>query len=154
MRLLLRGLTALTVLILVALVASKQTAPPAPAQDKKENKEFRESPPQFWVEDIPATPDLPASTIRAKSVPAIGTETPQVGPAWTFLGPAPIPNGQTQNRVDPVSGRVTAIAIHPNNPDIVYVGTFGVVRTSAGFPHLRLESSSASQGGQDAANTS
>jgi len=44
-------------------------------------------------------------------------------PLWTALGPAPIPNGQTEGRTDPVSGRVTAIAVHPSNPDIVYVGT-------------------------------
>jgi len=42
---------------------------------------------------------------------------------WTPLGPSPIPNGQTEGRVDPVSGRTISIAIHPTNPDIVYVGT-------------------------------
>lgn len=44
-------------------------------------------------------------------------------PAWTPLGPAPIPNGQTVGTVTPVSGRVIAIAIHPTNPDVVFVGT-------------------------------
>lgn len=43
--------------------------------------------------------------------------------AWTPIGPAPIPNGQTVPPSTPVSGRVTAIAVHPTNPDIVYVGT-------------------------------
>ncbi|MGH9945033.1 MAG: WD40/YVTN/BNR-like repeat-containing protein, partial [Pyrinomonadaceae bacterium] len=42
---------------------------------------------------------------------------------WTPLGPTPIPNGQTSGRSDPVSGRTISIAIHPTNPDIVYVGT-------------------------------
>jgi Calx-beta domain/Bacterial Ig domain len=42
---------------------------------------------------------------------------------WRALGPAPIPNGQTTNRTDPVSGRTISIAIHPTNPNIVYVGT-------------------------------
>ncbi|MBA3322016.1 MAG: hypothetical protein H0T45_11310, partial [Pyrinomonadaceae bacterium] len=42
---------------------------------------------------------------------------------WTALGPTPIPNGQTSGRSDPVSGRTISIAIHPTNPDIVYVGT-------------------------------
>ncbi len=52
---------------------------------------------------------------------------------WTAIGPAPIPNGQTSPSV-PVSGRTTAIAIHPTNPDIVYVGTAqgGVYRTTDG----------------------
>lgn len=43
--------------------------------------------------------------------------------AWTPIGPAPIPNGQTEITVTPVSGRTTAIAVHPTNPNIVYVGT-------------------------------
>jgi photosystem II stability/assembly factor-like uncharacterized protein len=53
---------------------------------------------------------------------------------WTPLGPAPIPNGQTTNRSDPVSGRTIAIAVHPTNPDIVYVGTAygGLYRTLDG----------------------
>ena len=53
---------------------------------------------------------------------------------WTPIGPAPIPNGQTTNRSDPVSGRTIAIAVHPTNPDIVYVGTAygGLYRTTDG----------------------
>ena len=54
--------------------------------------------------------------------------------AWTALGPDPIPNGQTQIVSTPVSGRVTAIDVHPTNPDIVYVGTAqgGVYRSLNG----------------------
>lgn len=49
-------------------------------------------------------------------------------PVWTPLGPDPIPNGQTDPNFQPanelpVSGRVTAIAVDPNNENIVYVGT-------------------------------
>ncbi|MBI1761579.1 MAG: Ig-like domain repeat protein [Acidobacteria bacterium] len=53
--------------------------------------------------------------------------------AWTPIGPAPIPNGQT-TPVVPVSGRVTAIDVHPTNPNIVYVGTAqgGVYRSLNG----------------------
>ncbi|MDQ3799695.1 MAG: carboxypeptidase-like regulatory domain-containing protein [Acidobacteriota bacterium] len=43
--------------------------------------------------------------------------------AWVPIGPDPIPNGQTVGVTTPVSGRVTAIDVHPTNPDIVYVGT-------------------------------
>lgn len=68
--------------------------------------------------------------IEPTSVPAISLLTP-VGPAWTALGPAPIPNGQTipsdANGISltqaPVSGRVTAVAIDPGDPDTAYVGT-------------------------------
>lgn len=42
--------------------------------------------------------------------------------SWQALGPAPIPNGQTSGRTDPVSGRIAALAVHPTNPDIVYAG--------------------------------
>jgi hypothetical protein len=54
--------------------------------------------------------------------------------AWTPIGPAPIPNGQTVGVSTPVSGRVTTIAVHPTNPNIVYVGTAqgGLYRTTNG----------------------
>jgi photosystem II stability/assembly factor-like uncharacterized protein len=53
---------------------------------------------------------------------------------WTPIGPAPIPNGQTQTTTTAVSGRVTAIAVHPTNPNIVYVGAAqgGVYRSTDG----------------------
>jgi len=54
---------------------------------------------------------------------------------WTEIGPNPIPNGQVQSGArTPVSGRTTAIAVHPTNPDIVYVGTAqgGLYRTTDG----------------------
>ena len=56
-----------------------------------------------------------------------------LAPNWTQLGPSPIPNGQTSPSVA-VSGRTTSIAIHPTNPNLVYVGTAngGVYRTTDG----------------------
>jgi hypothetical protein len=55
-------------------------------------------------------------------------------PGWTSVGPAPIPNGQTFGVTQAVSGRVTAIAVHPTNPDIAYVAAAqgGVYRTLDG----------------------
>ena len=45
---------------------------------------------------------------------------------WKPLGPSSIPDGQTDQTkspvLSPVSGRVTAIAVHPWDPNIVYVG--------------------------------
>ena len=65
-----------------------------------------------------------------------------VGPTWTALGPAPIPNGQTipadANGISltqsPVSGRVTAVAIDPADENRAYVGTAqgGLYQTSNG----------------------
>jgi len=53
---------------------------------------------------------------------------------WTELGPRPAPNGQTSTVNQPVAGRTVAIAIHPTNPNIVYVGgaQAGVYRSTNG----------------------
>jgi hypothetical protein len=53
---------------------------------------------------------------------------------WTEIGPAPLPNGQTESVSTPVSGRTVAIAVHPTNPLIAYVGAAqgGVYRTTDG----------------------
>jgi photosystem II stability/assembly factor-like uncharacterized protein len=55
-------------------------------------------------------------------------------PSWTQLGPAPIPNGSTMSFPAPVSGRVSAIAVDPTNPDVVYAGAAqgGVYRSTNG----------------------
>jgi hypothetical protein len=65
---------------------------------------------------------------RLKAVDEMKAQVARLGPfalgtGWTAIGPAPIPNGQTVGFTTAVSGRTTAIAIHPTNPDIVYVGT-------------------------------
>jgi len=41
---------------------------------------------------------------------------------WVFIGPNPIPLGQTQGARVPVSGRTISIAVHPTDPNTVYVG--------------------------------
>jgi hypothetical protein len=53
---------------------------------------------------------------------------------WTEIGPAPLPNGQTESVSTPVSGRTVAIDVHPTNPSIAYVGAAqgGVYRTTDG----------------------
>ncbi len=53
---------------------------------------------------------------------------------WTEIGPAPLPNGQTEGVQTPVSGRTVAIDVHPTNPNIAYVGAAqgGVYRTTDG----------------------
>src|SRR6185369_15482633 len=46
-----------------------------------------------------------------------------IQPAWTELGPKPLPNGQLQITNAPVTGRATCIAIDPTNASRVYLGT-------------------------------
>jgi hypothetical protein len=60
--------------------------------------------------------------LTAPGMAGIAPFSPPSATTWTELGPAPIPNGQTSPSVA-VSGRVAAIAVHPSNPNIVYVGT-------------------------------
>jgi len=71
--------------------------------------------------------------LRAAASARGGGVVPLSSPVWTAIGPAPIPNGQTAGG-NPVSGRVTAIAVHPTNPNTVYVGTAqgGVYRSLDG----------------------
>ena len=83
--------------------------------------------------------DDPTGQLRIKAIgamrDAVGRQGPfTAGPAWTAIGPYPIPSGQTTNFGAPVSGRTTAIAIHPTDPNIVYVGTAqgGVYRSLNG----------------------
>lgn len=54
--------------------------------------------------------------------------------SWQALGPAPIPNGQTSGRTDPVSGRISSIAVDPSDPNVVYVGAAqgGLYRSTNG----------------------
>lgn len=78
--------------------------------------------------------------LRERGAP-LGLLAPAATNTWTPLGPAPIPNGQTDPSLNPVnempvSGRVTAIAIDPADPsaNTVYVGTAqgGLYRTTDG----------------------
>jgi peptidase C25-like protein len=55
---------------------------------------------------------------------------------WTEIGPAPVPNGQTQQfpATAPVTGRATMIVVDPTNSNKVYMGTAqgGVWRSTDG----------------------
>jgi hypothetical protein len=76
------------------------------------------------AEEAPPASSIAEEYARAateKSAPT-GPPTP-FGPQWRSLGPWTVPNGQTYgaSRVN-VSGRVSAIAIHPTNPARVLCG--------------------------------
>lgn len=64
-------------------------------------------------------------------LPAVNTTN------WTFMGPAPIPMGQTSTTRVPVSGRTISIAVHPTDPNTVYVGTAqgGLYKSTDGGTH-------------------
>lgn len=53
---------------------------------------------------------------------------------WTFVGPNPIPNGQTSTFSSAVSGRVSALAVDPTDENVVFAGAAGggVYRTLDG----------------------
>src|SRR5205823_3124327 len=95
---------------------------------------FNERPAQKFLENLPATTNPPPAKTRATSISALQEPLVTSAVTWTARGPFPIPNGQTETREDPVSGRVTAITVHPTNPTIVYVGTAqgGLYRTLDG----------------------
>src|SRR5262245_40519108 len=69
---------------------------------------------------------MQAQEEQLKKMPGIAGVTDP----WVALGPAPIPNGLG----GAVSGRTIAIAVHPTNPNIVYVGTAqgGLYRSTDG----------------------
>ena len=75
-----------------------------------------------------------ASLERMEIQQRTNREARTLAPAWIQLGPSPTPNGQTTTNSVAVSGRVTAIAIHPTNSNIVYIGTAngGVYRSMNG----------------------
>ncbi len=80
-----------------------------------------------YFEDRNDAPFEVGFTARLDAIRAMERQASQQGPfvvfgSWTPIGPFPIPNGQTTTVTTPVSGRCTAIAVHPTNPDIVYVG--------------------------------
>lgn len=87
------------------------------------------------TKDQPFDPALRLSAIskmQEQEAQLARTAAPQS--AWTEIGPNPIPNGQTSGTTTPVSGRTLAIAVHPTDPNIVYVGTAqgGLYRTTDG----------------------
>ena len=65
---------------------------------------------------------------------ALAPDAVASGPVWTPLGPAPLPNGQTQTSTAPMTGRATAVAVDPSNSNNVYLGTAqgGVWRSTDG----------------------
>ena len=97
---------------------------------------------QDYINSLRGVPYKLPYNPRVKAIETMrGMELRKNGPGalvqsanWTFLGPSPIPNGQTSSFEAPVSGRVTCIAIHPSNENIVYVGTAqgGVYRSLDG----------------------
>src|SRR6266508_3284531 len=61
-------------------------------------------------------------------------------PNWLAQGPSPSVNGQDENVPEaplgnnPVTGAVQAIAVHPSNPNVMFIGSTngGIWKTSTG----------------------
>lgn len=74
-------------------------------------------------EGKPFNPLIRADAVKSMNLQINNRAVAGTSFTWVPIGPSPIPNGQTVGAVTPVSGRTISIAIHPTNPDIVYVGT-------------------------------
>ncbi len=82
--------------------------------------------------------------LTARSLPAASTI---IGTTWFPVGPAPVTQGQAYGpgyggiRAE-VAGRTTAVAIDPQNPQVIYLGTAngGVWSTTDGGQHWRPRS--------------
>lgn len=74
------------------------------------------------------------SGLTGLQTPSAPAALASIGGTWSPIGPFPIPNGQTTGVSTAVSGRTVAIAVHPTNPNIAYVGTAqgGLYRTTNG----------------------
>src|SRR6266404_328138 len=91
-----------------------------------------------------SVPAITKSVTKTTTTPArsFAIAVPTAAPSWVPLGPAPIPNGQTEpadaNGISltqaPVSGRTISIAIDPTDANTAYVGTAqgGLYRTTNG----------------------
>jgi hypothetical protein len=78
---------------------------------------------------------VPSNQTNANPSAVFNLNTPTSSSTWSAIGPYPLPNGQTFNTNSvAVSGRTVAIAIHPTNSNIAYVGAAqgGVYRTLDG----------------------
>ena len=130
--------------LFASITIAMLSAPTSTNADKPTAKHFKRTvddttPPQVEAGVQPSN-EAPESTSGTAISPSVITAP--VGPAWTALGPAPIPNGQTipadVNGISlthtPVSGRVTSVAIDPANANVVYVGAAqgGVYKSTNG----------------------
>ena len=89
-----------------------------------------DAPPEIVLPDLEAAPE-PAD--RSPEAADVKVPTTVVGGSWVSLGPAPTANGQVN--IPPnneVCGAIQAIATHPNNANILYIGAVngGVWRTA------------------------
>ena len=145
-------LTAICTVVLTGIVAGLNGIAAAPAQTPAVVR-IEEEPPESpnareaWFYGQRAFPEasIPSSALRqaqeqqlteAPSSPAASPSAPSLPlPTWQPLGPAPLQGkpgfyaGQP-----PWAGRITAVVVHPTNPNVIYVGgaTGGVWRTTNG----------------------
>src|SRR5437868_14920222 len=130
--------------LFASITIAMLSAPTSANADKPTAKHFKRTvdetaPPQAEA-GVQSSNEAPESTSGSAISPSVITAP--VGPAWTALGPAPIPNGQTipadVNGISlthtPVSGRLTSVAIDPANSNVVYVGAAqgGVYKSTNG----------------------
>ena len=132
------GLTVFTVAVLaLASVFAPVSRAAEPASDpdvpgflghEVDKGEYLRARAAFDEERYGGSPSEQLIQARIGAVRELGMQASALAPFaadgfWSPIGPWPIPNGQTTTVTTAVSGRVTAIAVHPTNADIVFVGT-------------------------------
>src|SRR5262245_32838062 len=66
----------------------------------------------------------PLRFVNLESLYLPSTSLPLSETTWTALGPAPLLSAQTPGGL-PATGRATAVAVNPLDPNTIYVGTAG-----------------------------
>jgi len=106
-----------------ALIAAALVAAPSVINAQTSHKPTSKVVKPLRNERLEPTVPTGQSTVNTGSLIQQTVTLAPIGPAWRALGPTPIPNGQTVGSEVPVSGRVTAVAIDPDDADTAYVGT-------------------------------
>src|SRR5947207_2794079 len=94
--------------------------PTANPHSGRQTRTLRRSNPRLWGRDNP----LHLERLEDRNAPSVNI--PLSGTVWKELGPRPIAGATTSSPGNLTStGRVTAIAPHPTDPNILYVATAG-----------------------------
>ena len=99
---------------------------PRIARGKMDKETYNRLRDEYFMELRGIAPGAPFDPrLRGEAVSKMRSQSRIEAVNWMPLGPAPIPNGQTQQfpATTPTTGRATAIVVDPTNSNKVYLGT-------------------------------